>query len=44
MNKVTAEVLRFPAEKWKQTALYPLMPLLCPSLVIASKMSHWRMA
>jgi len=43
INGVLIETPKVPREKWKATLLFPLMPLLFPNVVEASKMSvgHW---
>jgi len=43
MNGVLEEIPKMPTEKWKSMLLFPIMPLLFPNVVKASKSSvgHW---
>jgi all-trans-retinol 13,14-reductase len=43
MNGVLEEIPKMPSKKWKSTLLLPLMPLLFPNIVKASRSSvgHW---
>ena len=43
MNGVLEEIYRFPTNKWKVTLMYPVLPLLFPNIVKASKnnLGNW---
>lgn len=43
MNGVLEEIPKMPTEKWKSILLFPIMPLLFPNVVKASKstLGHW---